>query len=249
MVKEILKQMMTVKEHYDNHLGNFYSWMCGNFDEKQREYQQFFTNNNIVPLSSKIAIDLGAGHGIQSASLAKLGFEVQAVDFNEQLLGELKNNTQNLSVRPINEDIRLIKKYLDLNTELILCFGDTIAHLDSKEEVGQFIKNIYETLIPVGKFILSFRDYGTELLDDSRFIPVKSDSDKILICFLEYFPEKLKVTDILYKKVDENWTQTISSYFKVRVTKNYITSCLENIGFKITFIDTINRMITIIADK
>ena len=84
---------MTVKEHYDNHLGNFYSWMCGNFDEKQRKYQQFFTKNNIVPLSSKIAIDLGAGHGIQSSALAKLGFKVHAVDFNEQLLGELKNNT------------------------------------------------------------------------------------------------------------------------------------------------------------
>ena len=240
---------MTVKEHYDNHLGNFYSWMCGNFEEKQSECQQFFTNNNIVPLFSKIAIDLGAGHGIQSSSLAKLGFMVHAVDFNEQLLCELKNNTQNLSVRPINEDIRLIKKHKDLNPELILCFGDTIAHLDSKEEVEQFIKNVYETLILHGKFILSFRDYGTELLDDSRFIPVKSDSDKILICFLEYFPEKLKVTDILNKKVGENWTQTISSYYKVRVTKGYITNCLENIGFKITFADTINRMITIIADK
>ena len=147
------------------------------------------------------------------------------------------------------EDIRFIKKYKDLNPELIICIGDTIAHLDSKEEIEQFIKNIYETLIPKGKFILSFRDYGTELIDDSRFIPVKSESDKILICFLEYFPEKVKVTDILYHKADENWTQTISSYYKVRVTKDYITSCLENSGFKITFIDTINRMITIIADK
>ena len=241
---------MTVKEHYDNHLGNFYSWMCGTyFEEKQREFKQFFINNNIVPLSTKIAIDLGAGHGIQSSSLAKLGFQVQAIDFNEQLLCELKNNTQNLSVSSINEDIRLIKMHKDLKPELILCFGDTIAHLDSKEEIEQFITNIYETLIPEGKFIFSFRDYGTELIDDSRFIPVKSDSDKILICFLEYFPAKIKITDIFYKKVDENWTQTISSYFKVRVTKDYIIRCLKNIGFKITFIDTINRMITIIANK
>ena len=240
---------MTVKEHYDNHLGNFYSWMCGNFEEQQRAYQQFFTTNKIVPLSSKIAIDLGAGHGIQSSVLAKIGFKVQAVDFNEQLLFELKNNTQNLSVSSINEDIRFVKKYKDLIPELILCLGDTIAHLDSKEEIEQFIKHVYETLIPKGKFILSFRDYGTELLDDARFIPVKSDSDKILTCFLEYFPEKLRVTDILYKKVDENWIQTLSSYYKVRVTKEYIISCLKTVGFEITFIDTTSRMITIIADK
>ena len=147
------------------------------------------------------------------------------------------------------EDIRFIKKYKDLNPELIICIGDTVAHLDSKEEIKQFIKKVYETLIPKGKFILTFHDYGTELIDESRFIPVKSDANKILICFLEYFPEKVKVTDILYNKADENWTQTLSSYYKVRVTKDYITSCLENSGFKITFIDTINRMITIIADK
>ena len=27
---------MSVKEHYDNHLGNFYSWMIGDFISKQK---------------------------------------------------------------------------------------------------------------------------------------------------------------------------------------------------------------------
>ena len=26
---------MTVKEHYDNYLGNFYSWLVGDFTNKQ----------------------------------------------------------------------------------------------------------------------------------------------------------------------------------------------------------------------
>ncbi len=240
---------MTVKEHYDNHLGNFYSWMCGNFDEKQKEFQQFFSNNNIIPSSSKIAIDLGAGHGIQSTALAKSGFNILAVDFNEQLLRELENNTKYLSVRAINEDIRLVEKYKYLKPELILCMGDTVAHLDSKADIEQFLQTIYETLGEKGKVILSFRDYGTELFDEARFIPVKSDPDKILICFLEYFQERLKVTDILYTRVNENWTQTLSSYNKVRITTEYIISCLENAGFKITFTEPVNRLITVIAEK
>jgi predicted RNA methylase len=240
---------MTVKEHYDNHLGNFYSWMCGNFDEKCKEFQQFFSNNNIIPSSSKIAIDLGAGHGIQSTALANSGFNVLAVDFNEQLLHELENNTKNLQVRAINEDIRLLEKYKNFNPELILCLGDTVAHLDSKADIEQFLQNIYETLGAKGKVILSFRDYGTELFDEARFIPVKSDQNKILICFLEYFPEILKVTDILYTRVNESWTQALSSYDKVRVTREFIIGSLENTGFKITFAEPVNRMITIIAAK
>ena len=76
---------MSVKEHYDRHLGKFYSWMAGDFEAEQSLFQKFLYENKIVPASSKKAIDLGAGHGIQSVSLAMMGFEVTAVDFSEQL--------------------------------------------------------------------------------------------------------------------------------------------------------------------
>lgn len=240
---------MTVKEHYDNHLGGIYSWMCGDFEEKLQVFQQFLSETNMLPVSSKVAIDLGAGHGIQAKSLALSGFDVFAIDFNTQLLHELENNTKNLPVHTIHEDIRLVKKYKKLNPELILCMGDTIAHLDSMSDIELFLKHIFETLNKKGKFILSFRDYGTELTDESRFIPVKSDSNKILMCFLEYFPQSVKVTDILYTRTHENWTQTVSSYNKVRVTKENIHRSLDHAGFKVTYIDTKNRMITVIAEK
>ncbi|MCK5371084.1 MAG: hypothetical protein KAQ62_21135, partial [Cyclobacteriaceae bacterium] len=48
-----------VKEHYDKHLANFYSWMVGDFDQKRSDFQDFLENNNIYPTKSKVAIDLG----------------------------------------------------------------------------------------------------------------------------------------------------------------------------------------------
>ena len=68
---------MHIKEHYENHLANFYSWMFGDFNTKIKEKQQFFQYHKIKPASSKIAIDLGAGCGFQSVPLAKIGFEVK----------------------------------------------------------------------------------------------------------------------------------------------------------------------------
>ena len=38
---------MNAKNHYDQHLGNFYSWMLGVFDEKQKEQEDFFLRNGI----------------------------------------------------------------------------------------------------------------------------------------------------------------------------------------------------------
>ena len=57
--------------------------MVGNFSEKQQTQEDFFIRNGITPKGNKVAIDIGAGNGLQSISLAKLGFEVIAVDFNQ----------------------------------------------------------------------------------------------------------------------------------------------------------------------
>ena len=57
---------MTVKEHYDRHLGNFYSWMVGEYAEKQQEQENFFLRNHITPNFSGAAFDLGCGHNFRA---------------------------------------------------------------------------------------------------------------------------------------------------------------------------------------
>jgi 16S rRNA A1518/A1519 N6-dimethyltransferase RsmA/KsgA/DIM1 with predicted DNA glycosylase/AP lyase activity len=110
---------VTVKEHYNNHLGNFYLWMTGDFAARQKEQTHFFDTYNIKPGSSKVAIDLGAGHGVQSVALAKVGFKVIAIDFSQQLLAELAANSKGLAVEIINGDFRQVKRYSHIQPELI----------------------------------------------------------------------------------------------------------------------------------
>jgi 2-polyprenyl-3-methyl-5-hydroxy-6-metoxy-1,4-benzoquinol methylase len=240
---------MSTKEHYDNHLGNFYSWMIGDFETKQNEFQDFLKDNGVIPSSSKNAIDLGAGHGLQSVPLAKIGFNVTAIDFNQQLLDELKVNAIRLNIEILNEDIREIKHLKNKEPELIICCGDTISHLDNKKEIEMFIAGIASILKVGGKILLSFRDYTTELTGDSRFIPVKSDETKILTCILDYDKETVRVTDLLNEKTETGWNQKVSSYNKVRISTNEIVKQLEANGLKIQLNKVINRMTNIIATK
>lgn len=67
---------MTIKEHYDNHLGNFYSWMVGDMKRNQSTFHELLLSNGIKPYASKVAVDLGAAHGIQCIPLAKMGYDV-----------------------------------------------------------------------------------------------------------------------------------------------------------------------------
>jgi SAM-dependent methyltransferase len=223
--------------------------MTGDFAARQKEQTHFFDTCNIKPSSSKVAIDLGAGHGVQSVALAKVGFKVIAIDFSQQLLAELAANSKGLAVEIINGDFRQVKHYSHIQPELIICWGDTLSHLDTEAQVRQLLRDCAEILPQHGKLVLSFRDYSNPLTGNDRFIPVKSDETKILACFLEYTDSHVRVTDILYEKMQEGWQQKVSAYNKVRLFPHRVVSWLHHFGLTITFNGTVNRLKTIIAEK
>lgn len=240
---------MQVEEHYKNHLANFYSWMIGDLNSKIHEFKTFLSTHEIQPFGNKVAIDLGAGNGIQSIALKELGFEVMAVDFNDQLLDELESNPKGKNIDIVRMDIREVSKFNEKRPELILCCGDTLTHLENKEEIEKLIEDSGDILEANGKLILTFRDYSNELNDQQRFIPVKSSNDRILTCIMEYGPKKVKVTDLLYEKIDSEWNQKVSSYQKVRISPNEVINIIKSNGMKIMFNEPVNRLQTIIAEK
>jgi 2-polyprenyl-3-methyl-5-hydroxy-6-metoxy-1,4-benzoquinol methylase len=240
---------MTVKEHYDNLLGNYYSWYTGDFERNKENFRKFCIENEILSLDSKLAIDLGAGNGIQTIALANIGYKVIAIDFNIQLIAELNTRVGNLPVEVINEDFRSVSKYCEFFPELIVCCGDTLTHLESLDEIQKLIMDCSEVLSGQGKIVLSFRDYSIELEDVQRFIPVKSDSQRIMTCFLEYSATKVRVTDIIHELENDTWVQKISSYNKTRVSKEQVIGYLMDSGFCILLERSENRIITIIGQK
>jgi SAM-dependent methyltransferase len=240
---------MDAKHHYDHHLAHFYSWMAGDFDTKQAEQEAFFKKHTIIPLQNKVTLDLGSGHGLQSISLAKLGFKVIAVDFNETLLAELNTRKNNLDIIAIQSNLMDTEVYKNYAPELVVCMGDTLTHLPSQTEVSIFFTNIYSLLPTKGKLVLTFRDLSAELKDDQRFIPVKSDHERIHTCFLEYFDTFVHVYDILQENEGGAWKQKISFYPKLRLNDTWVIQELKNAGFIIVLNERTGNLIQLIAEK
>jgi SAM-dependent methyltransferase len=240
---------MDVKSHYENHLYHFYTWMLGDFTQKSKEQFNLFQSLDIYPQSNKIALDLGAGNGVQTLALAQLGFEITAIDFSIGLLAELEQNTLEFKPTIVEGDIRQVSDYQLLRPELIICGGDTLAHLHNWTEIEKFIYDCNATLGNQGKLLIGFRDYTQELLGEKRFIPVKSDTHRILTCFLEYLPENVVVTDLLYEKNGEKWEQKISSYSKVRLQKDRVVNIIQNVGMNIIEVKQSGGFLHILAMK
>lgn len=223
-----------VKDHYDNHLGAIYSWMSGDFDARVADNLTFFRELNMIPCGSGVAFDLGAGSGFQTVALGKLGFRVTAVDFCQDLLDELarKIRDQDLRVEMVLNDMILYLKTSKQSPELIVCMGDTLTHLPDTRSVTELTGLAFEALAPGGRFVVSYRDLSMELTGDQRFIPVKSDSERILTCFLEYFEDRVRVNDLVHEKANGIWQHRISHYMKLRLPVSFVESRFRECGFK-----------------
>lgn len=240
---------MNVKEHYDHHLGNFYSWMIGDFQIKQSEQEDFFKQNNILPFDAGIAVDLGCGHGLQAISLANLGFQVEAVDFNAQLIEELNKNAAEASIRSHLHELLEFMQSFDYSADVITCMGDTVTHLSDRASIEALIKAASEKLVHRGKFIVSFRDLTKELKGEQRFFLVQHDEERLHTCFLEYFPDHVKVYDILNYWEKGKWKQTVSWYPKLRINQEEVNTLLVKHSFDIVHSEMRNNMIYLIAEK
>ena len=240
---------MTAKEHYANHLAHFYSWMVGDFNAKRHEQEDFFNKNEIKPKHSSIAIDLGAGNGLQSIALAALGFEVTAVDFNNQLLDELSINKRDLRIKTVCDDLINFLVTFDGDADLIVCMGDTITHLESLGHVQQLLSKISEHLTTGGKLVISFREMITELKGTERFIPVRSDETRILTCYLEYLPDHVMVHDILHEWQSDKWIQKVSCYPKLRLSETYMTEAFERNNIKVLSTQRVSGMLYFVGQK
>ena len=241
--------MAKVTEHYENHLADYYSWLFGGIKSKTEENKIFFESHSILPRGSGIAVDLGSGSGFQSIPLANLGFDVNAVDLSEKLLNELNNNSEGLRIKTIRDDILNFQNHFVKNVDLVICMGDTLAHIDSKEKIKNLFHNVYNALENDGRFVLTFRDLMCELKELDRFIPVRSDDSIIFTCFLEYEKETVKVHDIIYERTEMGWNLKKSFYRKIRVSFDWTKKELEKEGFVTEFSNNEKGLITIIAKR
>jgi SAM-dependent methyltransferase len=219
--------MNSVISHYQTHLAPIYLWMAGGI-----EHALSLGTSDVSAWLDRpgVAVDLGAGFGMHSIPLARSGFEVLAVDTSQLLLDELRRHGAGLSVTAIQADLLEFAAYLRQPVDLILCMGDTLTHLQSTSHVDLLMREVARSLRPGGQFVATFRDYRDLPLGDRRFIPVRSDSNRIHTCFLEAMPTRVLVHDIIHERVQDGWSLKVSSYEKLRLSPETVVRAATQAG-------------------
>src|ERR1700722_19724698 len=161
--------MTTVREHYSSHLAPIYLWMAGGFDNAVRFGKSELDALGIKAGADMIALDLGAGFGTHAIPLAREGCEVTAVDESAELLKELRDRGVGLPIRLIEGDLLSASRYVSAAPQIVLCMGDTLTHIQTKEEVAGLFGEVSRILAPGGLFAMTFRDYSSPASGERRF--------------------------------------------------------------------------------
>jgi 2-polyprenyl-3-methyl-5-hydroxy-6-metoxy-1,4-benzoquinol methylase len=186
---------------------------------------------------------------MHAIALARKGAHVTAIDTSSELLRVLEQLAGNLPVRAIHDDLIAFQRHVAEIPSAIFCMGDTITHLPHRGAVERLIETVSAQLTAGGTFAISFRDYSMPLVDDQRFIPVRSDDDRILTCFLEYQPETVVVHDIVHLRTAQGWDTRVSHYRKLRLSPDDLIESIQSSGFRVRRESGLRGMVRLVAQR
>jgi SAM-dependent methyltransferase len=223
---------MSVQAHYDQLLGPIYSWTLGDFNERSKGTAALVRDLIGAEHHGKRALDLGCGTGVQTLALASLGFHVTGVDFSEEILKEYRQRTAGSNVSVQVADISAFNAGTDFDAAL--CFGDTVSHLQSWEAVRGMFRCVHHALRPGGDFFLASRDHSRVYSGTDRFLLIRADDTRSMICALEDEGEHVRVTDLVSERKDGKTSLRTSTYRKLRVSPTTLAAELREAGFTLT---------------
>ncbi len=97
--------------------------------------------------------------------------------------------------------------------------------------------------------MVNYRDLSFELMGADRFIPVRSEADRVFTCFLEYAPERVMVHDLVHVRTGSEWELKKSAYPKLRLPVAWVQDALQDAGMTVDSRDVKQGVVTLAATR
>ncbi|WP_346864149.1 class I SAM-dependent methyltransferase [uncultured Draconibacterium sp.] len=206
-----------------------------------------FVQACVGKLHNKHMLDIGCATGELAFQLAKAGSNVIGIDLNEDLLASAVGSSGIQSADSSARELELElpnpkfqkRNMLELKQDFqggefdaVLCFGNTLVHLNSEEEVLEMFEGVKTVVKPGGQFLIQLLNYDYIVGEQRSELPL-IDTENIRFVRKYKFPEDgehiLFQTDLEIKA--EN--KTVSNETTLLALKSSkLTELLEIAGFK-----------------
>ncbi len=210
-----------------------------------RHYQHIFPFNpdqvnflrGVLPYNGAKVLDVGCALGELSFALTHFGFPTWAIDYDTEMIALAQQNKQEDTMFPIFEqlDMRLIdERYPESFFNTIICFGNTLVHLLSDEDILRFLRAAYQVLAPEGKLTIQILNYNHILDHQVSSLPL-IDNEQVRFERQYTFHSNLNHLDFNTRLVIKSTGEEINNSVKLyAIRKEKLQQLLEQAGFTIT---------------
>jgi len=117
-------------------------------------------------------MDLACGTGAYSIELARRGYEVVGLDLDNEMIKLAERKKGNLSVSFLAKDMRdAAENFQGDKYEMIFCIGNSIVHLEDKDQIEELISDSYELLDENGILGIQIINFDRILKDKVEKLP------------------------------------------------------------------------------
>lgn len=225
-----------VARHYETLLGAVYAWSVSGAGDPFARAGAWLSRHGLD--RGERYLDLGAGFGAHTVPLCRAGRVVTAVDQDEGLLRQLRRRleAERLVASVTRADlVEHVAAAAPASIDVVLCLGDTIAHLPERAAVTAMLAAGARVVRPGGAVALSYRD-TTRLVAEgtARFHEVARDGRRILHCLVEALDqERVRITDLLTEVGPEGLTTRIGDYLKLRLAPAWVAAAAGEAGLEL----------------
>jgi len=177
-------------------------------------------------------LDIGCGTGNLLLSFSNSNSKLYGIDLDNEMLEIAKKKDIKNSINFSYMNMLTINEKFDNNKfDTIICFGNTIVHLDDLKQINQFVEKVRKTLKNKGNFLIQLINYD-RIIDQN--INCLSTIDNEVISFKRnytYIKKLNKIqfdTKLVIKKTNDIIENSILLY---PLRKKELINILENNGF------------------
>ncbi len=192
-----------------------------------------FATRNVVDLTGQQILDIGCATGELAFQLAKSGAEVTGIDLNEDLLQQAKTGKVHPNLIFQKGDmLELQNDFQSKSFSTVICFGNTLVHLPSRELILEMLQGVYMILKPGGFFLLQILNYDYILSEPVTELPL-IETENITFFRRYVFEENSPLisfqTELYLKKEGE---VVKNETFLFALKSNELRELLNNAGFE-----------------
>lgn len=192
------------------------------------------------PLS---VLDAACGTGMHAIALARKGYRAAGADYSQGMVAAAQANAQKLGMHLLfkhagfNEIKRVFEHEANFPFDAITCFGNSLPHLTTREEIKEALKDFADSLRPGGLLVLQNRNFDAVMAKRERWIGPQSysenGSDWLFLRFYDFDPDGLISFNIvrLKREAGGEWKQALSTVRLYPLLKEEMLELLDETGF------------------